>query len=55
MVNARRADGDDGVPSTAVIVASAVIRQTISARGWCEIRRHTARDQYRGYWNAPQG
>ena len=32
MVNARRADCDDGVPSTAVIVASAVIRQTISDR-----------------------
>ena len=29
MVNARRADCDDGVPSTAVIVVFAPIRQTI--------------------------
>ena len=32
MVNARRADCDDGVPSTPVIVASVLIRQTISDR-----------------------
>jgi len=32
MVHARRADCDDGVPSAAVIVASAVIHHTISDR-----------------------